>query len=355
VSQKADEFFVLAKDEQRLEHWETALAKVNTALSLQEKPQYLDTKVDILISKNRVYEADLVLERLINLSPKNAEYRYQSATMALNQDDLPKAEKRLKEALDIEPNNVDYQVGLANMLYRQDKLPQAKQQYEAILKKDPNCKLAWEQYATSHTNAGRYSDAIAVLKRALQQFPKDSDLYYILGCAYDHQGNRQQAVVSYRRSLELEPMTNSIAASRIFEITGKHVPPELERMTANQVSFDSENNLMYVSATINGHTGRFLLDTGASMCVLYQRSVPKYQLALSPYRAAVETANGMIQVPIGYGDISLGRHSLSKVVFGVISDSTDKRTDGIIGMNFMGKFQMDIDKNAQHITLIREQ
>jgi Flp pilus assembly protein TadD len=228
LERKADALHASAKDQIRQEHTDLALQRINSALSLMEKPEYLETKANILIAQNKLYEADPVLEKLIRLRPNNANYRYLSATTALNEEEWARGEQRLKEALQLEPNNATYAVYLANMLYRENKIDLARQHYEAILHKNPQCQFAWEQYATSHANAGRYTEAIAVMMRALKQRPQDAYLFYLLGCIYDNHGDKAKAVAAYRHSLELEPMPDSIAASRILAITGHPVPPALE-------------------------------------------------------------------------------------------------------------------------------
>ncbi len=355
AEKKADTLQVAAKDQLRLAHLEAALLKINEALSIQEKASYLNTKADILIAQEKFYEADQVLDKAVSLAPDNAHYHYQSSLMALNTDDLEKSETQLAAASKLSPDNADYRVYHANILMRQSKVSEAKALFEELVTHDPQYKFGWDQYVTNFTNQGRYVEAIAVGKRALKVFPNDSDSYFLLATAYDHAGRKTEAVSAYYRSLALEPMEDSIAASRIFEITGKHVPPALENMVNHQISFETEAGVMFTQATVNAQSGRFLLDTGASFCVLYERAVPKYKLRLSPYRVTVQTGNGLIQVPIAYGDLQLGQHRLRNVVFGIVPNPHQAGSDGIIGMNFLGRFRMDIDRNTQKITLTKGQ
>jgi len=348
---KAEAFFTSAQDQVRLEQPSDALVSINHALDLKEKPEFLNLKATLLIDEGKVFEADSVLKKLVTYQPKEPQYRYMLSTMALNEDDLDKAVKYMQEARDLEPNNPTYAVGLANLLYRQGKAEQAKALYEAVIQKDPNYKYAWEQYANALSNSGFYQEALAIDRRSLKHFPKDFEPYFLMATTYDHMGEKQKAVAAYRKSLELYPIENSIAAKRIYEITGHKVPARLEKIVTDDIPFDSIGNVMYVQAQVNEQSGRFLIDTGASVCVLYQHAAQKYHLTPSPYKIAVQTANGVIQVPLAYGDIQLGESRVSKVVIGIAPDPKSNASDGIIGMNFMNHFQMDIDKNRHTITL----
>jgi tetratricopeptide (TPR) repeat protein len=351
ADKRVDELMATARDHIRLEHPEQALRAVEQALQLKEKPEALDLKAEILMNQNRVYAADSVLKRLIELEPDNAQYRYRAALAALNEEDTAKGVEHLQKAVALEPQNADYAVAMANMLFKDGKTEEARKTYEELIRKDPNYKHGWEQYQIAFSNAGRYDEAVAIGKRAIQQFPEDSDFHFLLASTLDHMGKRPEAVSAYRRSLELEPMESSIAATRIFEITGKHVPLRLENLAADSVPFDSENKLMYVSATVNGHHGRFLLDTGASVSVIFQSRAEQYALTSSPLKVAVQTANGIIQVPVTYGSIRLGRKKMDQVVLAVIPDPKRLDADGIIGMNYLGNMRMDVDRNAQRIVL----
>jgi Flp pilus assembly protein TadD len=60
-------------------------------------------------------------------------------------------------------------------------------------------------------DAGRAADAVEILKLSVEQFPNNGMAYDLLGDAYLAVGNKAQAIVSYRRALELNPdNTNAV-------------------------------------------------------------------------------------------------------------------------------------------------
>lgn len=349
ADKKAEQFLAVARDHTRLQRPEQALQAIEQSLRLKEKPEALELKANIQMNQNHVYAADKTLERLIELKPDNAHYRYMAGIAALNEEELNEASEHLREAVRLEPQNADYAVALANMLHREGKTKEAKAQYEALIKKDPQYKIAWQQYQLAFSNSGAHEEAVKIAERALKQFPNDSDFYFLLATTFDNMGKKAEAVAAYRKSLELEPMQDSVAAQRIYEITGKHVPLHLENMAADSIPFESRNKLMYVEGEVNGRKGRFLLDTGASVSVIYASRIAKYNLLPSPLRIEVQTANGVIQVPVTYGSVKLGRQRVEPVVLGVLPDPKKLDADGIIGMNVMSEFRMEIDRNARRI------
>lgn len=59
--------------------------------------------------------------------------------------------------------------------------------------------------------AGRVSDAVAVFERNAQRFPESANVYDSLGEAYAAAGQREKAIASYARSLELDPKNTNAA------------------------------------------------------------------------------------------------------------------------------------------------
>jgi CubicO group peptidase (beta-lactamase class C family) len=60
-------------------------------------------------------------------------------------------------------------------------------------------------------NAGRVADAIEIFKLNVEMFPAGANCYDSLGEAYLAQGNKELALVNYRRSLELDPKNTNAA------------------------------------------------------------------------------------------------------------------------------------------------
>jgi tetratricopeptide (TPR) repeat protein len=70
-------------------------------------------------------------------------------------------------------------------------------------------------------DAGRAADAVEILKLSVELFPSDGRAYGLLGEAYMAVGNKEQAIASYRRALELNPdNTNAVKMLKKLEEHG---------------------------------------------------------------------------------------------------------------------------------------
>jgi CubicO group peptidase (beta-lactamase class C family) len=67
---------------------------------------------------------------------------------------------------------------------------------------------------------GRNADAIAIFKLNVEEYPKSGNVYSSLAAAYATDGQKQQAITNYRKSLELDPK-NQNAANKLKELEQK--------------------------------------------------------------------------------------------------------------------------------------
>jgi Flp pilus assembly protein TadD len=67
---------------------------------------------------------------------------------------------------------------------------------------------------------GRNSDAIAIFRLNVEEYPKSGNRYDSLAEAYAKDGQKQQAIANYRKSLELDPQ-NQNAADKLKELEQK--------------------------------------------------------------------------------------------------------------------------------------
>jgi tetratricopeptide (TPR) repeat protein len=80
--------------------------------------------------------------------------------------------------------------------------------YAAMLKDNPDFKLdeaAVNLWGLDLMEKNHLSDAIELLKLNVQVFPTSSNSYDSLGEAYMKSGQKQLAIDTYRKSLELDP------------------------------------------------------------------------------------------------------------------------------------------------------
>jgi clan AA aspartic protease (TIGR02281 family) len=108
----------------------------------------------------------------------------------------------------------------------------------------------------------------------------------------------------------------------------------------------------HVQATVNGRAqGLFLLDTGASYCVIAPGLAR--QLALPPTGsfATMLTANGVVRAPVvRLRSIDLNgtrAHDVQAIVF----DAVGPQLDGVIGLNFLNRYRYAVDPQRRELEL----
>jgi clan AA aspartic protease (TIGR02281 family) len=107
-----------------------------------------------------------------------------------------------------------------------------------------------------------------------------------------------------------------------------------------------------VHATINGRTrGLFLLDTGASYCVIAPAFARELGVPPTGSFATVHTANGAVRAPVvRLRSLDLaGTKALD--VQAIVHDAVGPQLDGVIGLNFLNRYRYSVDPERRELEL----
>ena len=119
-----------------------------------------------------------------------------------------------------------------------------------------------------------------------------------------------------------------------------------------EVRLEGDGKILTVRATLNGSVeGLFLLDTGATYCVISQSIARRLALRTNGEHVTVVTANGQMSVPlvtIRYFDLGSNR---ARDVKAVVHDSVAPPLDGILGLSFLNNFAYVIDAKQRIVRL----
>ncbi len=107
---------------------------------------------------------------------------------------------------------------------------------------------------------------------------------------------------------------------------------------------------LVVEATLNGRfTGRFLLDTGATYCVVSRDVARAARLKgrAGGHRIRLRTASGAVDAVLARARrVEVGRARARDVVVAVTRDAPVPGLDGILGLSFLGRFAYTVDAGA---------
>ncbi len=119
-----------------------------------------------------------------------------------------------------------------------------------------------------------------------------------------------------------------------------------------EVPLDGNGRSWFVRATLNGSvSGLFLLDTGATLCVLAPSTARRLGLADGTARVDIDTANGRVRAPlVQLRSVDVGG-SRARDVDAVVHAAVAPPLDGIIGLSFLNHFSYAIDPRRRVLRL----
>jgi aspartyl protease family protein len=126
---------------------------------------------------------------------------------------------------------------------------------------------------------------------------------------------------------------------------------EWARRGGNEVRLVGDGGGWLVEATVNGRErGTFLLDTGATFCVVGPRLAKALRLRGDEV-IKMRTANGVVEAPVvELQSLTVGQ-SQAREVRAVVHEAVDAPLDGVIGLNFLNRFSYSIDPQRRVLEL----
>jgi aspartyl protease family protein len=121
------------------------------------------------------------------------------------------------------------------------------------------------------------------------------------------------------------------------------------------IQFQRRGDLMVVKGLLNGSVPvNFVVDTGASYTTISQATATalKLDLGANPTMLSFNTANGVIQAPLAtVRSMEVGGMELKEVTVAVHDVFPDTEVAGLLGLNFLSNFRLDIDSQSGLLNL----
>jgi aspartyl protease family protein len=237
-----------------------------------------------------------------------------------------------------------------------------------------------------------YSGAVTVASELITLEPLYDNGYYLRALARDESGLAEQALDDYVTALELVGNKDTIFSTpyfnmaRLYEKLGrfcdavlpieawvslnpKHDTSQTRTIIANymtrgrcatRTSGSAEvfavprpNDVVNVPVTINGMRGTFVLDTGATFVSMKNGFAQKAGVEIDPGSIVhLHTANGIVEGKRGRAQTIQLRSLLTKDVPIVVQvgGAYGDGIDGLLGMSFLSRFNINIDGKTVRIS-----
>ena len=158
----------------------------------------------------------------------------------------------------------------------------------------------------------------------------------------------QNGVIHFTDNFHNSPDQQRPKVGRIqaTESPRREQPPP-SPLTKASVPFEKQGQVVIVEAMLNKKTAaKFIVDTGASYTMISSATAKELAIDAGQNGQTVpfQTANGLIQAPlISLESIMVAGMEIRNLTAAVHDILPDGKVSGLLGLNFLSNFRMDID------------
>jgi predicted aspartyl protease/Flp pilus assembly protein TadD len=322
------------------------------------------------------------------------------AERAIRDGDFEAAEKIYRELLSKDAHDNESRLGLSHALLKQRKNQDAYDQAARVVAVDPTSarahallgsallgsgdfRLSVEEFRTALSfkdnealaiaglamidfYENRLEESLSGLRRAASIDPNEPDFIYNLGQVAARYERYAEAANAYETFLRIAPKTDADRRARIRGLIDflRYLGTQTNLLAAAgpddvTVPFELVNNRPIISVRVNGtkETLRFVIDTGAGMCVISTKAADKLGLKPVARGGLARAVGGVGRFEIVYGflqSLHVGDARVERVPVYIRQFFNEQEpVDGYIGLSVLGKYLATIDYGAHTMTLRR--
>ena len=324
----------------------------------------------------------------------------QKAEKALKAGEFEEAEKLFREILAREKRDSEARLGLSRALLKQRKYQDAFDHAARVLADDPTSYRAHSLIGAALLGAGdfqvsveefrtalqfkdddamavaglgmvdfyenRLSSSLARLRRAAFIDADEPDYQFNLGQVAARSERYEEAANAYERFLRVAPRNDTDRRERIrglieflHYLGTQNTLMRTEGTSRGVVPFDLVNNRPIVNVRVNGakETMRFVIDTGAGMCVLSTRAADRiglHPVARGGYGRAIG-GGGRFEIVYGFlQSLHIGEARVERVpVYIREFFNAQEPVDGYIGLSLLSKYVTTVDYGTHEMQMLR--
>ena len=201
----------------RLKRYDESIAILNKALSFNKNNSEVKYNLGFtykLMGKND--EACDCFEYVISENPNDVLAYNHLGSIYATKKDYQKSISIYKRGLQIDPNHPILQYNLARSYVATNADLDAFKAFEAALRAKPSWKDAVKEYSALLNKYSRTKESCEVIQKAINLYPTDGLLYYLLGKSFLVQTDYESAVKSFEKAISLDNTNPSYYEKLIF-------------------------------------------------------------------------------------------------------------------------------------------
>jgi superkiller protein 3 len=187
--------------------YDNALREIQSGLALAPRDLvFLKALGEVQLARNALPEALDALQRAAKVAPYDPEIDYYFARVYFASGDVKEQERAAASAISKGTRFVGeahYFLGDARQKLRNN--IGAIDAYQKAINAKPDLYQAYRNLAEAYRGEGRYNDAIAISKQALQKFPSDGNVYTDLSWYYSLSDRPEDAIQAAKAGITLLP------------------------------------------------------------------------------------------------------------------------------------------------------
>lgn len=296
--------------------------------------------------------------------------------------------KRLREALEAEPCDREKVIDLVDALAEGGAPREGAQSGEDFLERCGEHERLRMAVATAYKRISEWASAASQYTQLLDEEPYHRNAWGLRGRVWETAGKLEAATKDYQQALAIRPGLSDVPLNLagLLERLGRHCEAlsALDQLAANypkaatqadivarmrrlhrlgdcgedyasgraSIRFRRNAKTLAVKVKVNGTTGSFIVDTGASYVAITKRFAA--QAGLDPSsgrRFYCSTANGRIQASLVNARSVDVRGARATNVPVAIIDDLGADQDGLLGLSFLSRFEMKMNGPKGRLTL----
>ena len=201
----------------RLKRYDESIAILNKALSFNKNNSEVKYNLGFtykLMGKND--EACDCFEYVISENPNDVLAYNHLGSIYATKKDYQKSISIYKRGLQVDPNHPILQYNLARSYVATNSDLDAFKAFEAALRAKPSWKDAVKEYSALLNKYSRTKESCEVIQKAINLYPTDGHLYYLLGKSFLVQTDYESAVKSFEKAISLDKTNPSYYEKLIF-------------------------------------------------------------------------------------------------------------------------------------------
>jgi tetratricopeptide (TPR) repeat protein len=170
-------------------------------------PNYVDAHVaiaELALAKNDFDVAARSLETAKRLDPDSAEIALLAAR-AWQPSDPKRATAELQRALQLNPRHIPSLLMQADELFDREFYAETEQTLDAVAEINPHHPIMWAYRSILATVRGKPDQATAARENALQHWPRNPEVDYVIGRKLSHKYRFAEGAEAQRRALQADP------------------------------------------------------------------------------------------------------------------------------------------------------